>query len=151
MLLASMLKNGKIVVWQIMCTSRVPVESKSPVCVICMKYRIILLIIIIISLGQIILSYMANTSRTHACIYARTHTHTRAHTRAHTHVHTRAHAHARPPTAVTIKVVAVRWVGVRPTMTKTYALFLPVPLAMIGRSVLHSNKQSRMLCGMPSR
>ena len=61
-------------------TSRVPVEGKSSACVICMKYRIIILIIIIISLGQIILSYMAaNTSRTHA----RTHTH--AHTCAHTH------------------------------------------------------------------
>ena len=45
-------------------------------CLICMKYRIIILIIIIISLGQIVLSYIANTSRTHAC----THSHTRAHT-----------------------------------------------------------------------
>ena len=32
-----------------------------------MKYRIIILIIIIISLGKISLSYIANTSRTHAC------------------------------------------------------------------------------------
>ena len=32
-------------------TSRVPVEGKSSLCVICMKYRIIVLIIIIISLG----------------------------------------------------------------------------------------------------
>ena len=39
-------------------TSRVPVEGKSSVCVICMKYKIIVLIIIIISVGQIILSYM---------------------------------------------------------------------------------------------
>ena len=31
-----------------------------------MKYRIIILIIIIISLGQMILSYMENTSRTHS-------------------------------------------------------------------------------------
>ena len=46
-------------------TSRVPVEEKSSVCVICMKYRIIILIIIIISLGKILLSYIANTSRTH--------------------------------------------------------------------------------------
>ena len=46
--------------------SRVPFEGKSSVCVICMKYRIIILItcIIIISLGQILLSCIANTSRT---------------------------------------------------------------------------------------
>ena len=35
---------------------------KSSVCVICMKYRIIIVIIIIISLGEILLSYIANTS-----------------------------------------------------------------------------------------
>ena len=46
-------------------TSRVPVEGKSSVCLICMKYRIFL-IIIIINLGQILLSYIANTSRTDA-------------------------------------------------------------------------------------
>ena len=34
-------------------TSRVPVDRKSSVCLICMKYRIIILIIIIISLGQL--------------------------------------------------------------------------------------------------
>ena len=88
-------------------TSRVPVEGKSSVCVICMKYRIIILIIIIISLGQIILSYMANTSLTHA----RTHACTRTHLRTH------------PPTAVAVQVVAVRWVGVRPTMTKLMSPF----------------------------
>ena len=63
-------------------TSRVPGDGKSSVCVICMKYRIIILIVIIISLGRIILlSYIANTSRTHA----RTPTNTRTHTLAHTH------------------------------------------------------------------
>ena len=51
-------------------TSRVPVEGKSSVCLIRMKYRIIFVIIIIISLGQILLSYIANTSRTHACTKA---------------------------------------------------------------------------------
>ena len=45
-------------------------------CLICMKYRIIILIINIISLGQILLSCIANTSRTRA--------HARAHTRAYT-------------------------------------------------------------------
>ena len=54
-------------------TSRVPVEGKSSVCLICMKYRIIILIIIIIRLGQI-LSYIANTSRMHACPRVRAHT-----------------------------------------------------------------------------
>ncbi len=69
-------------------TSRIPVEGKSSVCVICMKYRIIVLIIIIIRMGQIILSYMGNTH-------------------AHTHAHTRARAQSHPPTAVTIQVVGV--------------------------------------------
>ena len=41
-------------------------------CLICMKYRIIILIIII-SLGKIS-SYIANTSRTHARTLANTHT-----------------------------------------------------------------------------
>ena len=62
-------------------TSRVSVEGKSSVCLICMKYRIIVLIIIIISLGQIILSYMANTS----CTHVRTHTLARARTHRPTH------------------------------------------------------------------
>ena len=34
-------------------TRPVPVEGKSSVCLICMKYRIIMLIIIIISIGKI--------------------------------------------------------------------------------------------------
>ena len=38
-----------------------------------MKYRIIILIIIIISLGQILLSYIANTSHMQACACTRTH------------------------------------------------------------------------------
>ena len=50
----------------------IPVEGKSSMCLICMKYRIIILIIIIISLGQIFLSYIANTTRTHV----RAHGHT---------------------------------------------------------------------------
>ena len=64
-------------------TRRVPVEGKSSVCLICMKYMI--LIFIIISLGQILLSYIANTSRTHAC------PRTRAHACASTHPHRRRH------------------------------------------------------------
>ena len=115
-------------------------------CVMCIQYRIIILIIIIISLGQIILSYIANTSPTHARTNARTqaHPHTRTHTHTHTHTYTHAHTHTptRPPTAGTVQVVAVRWVGVRPSMTKLTPPFSPLPLAMNGRSVLHSNKQS---------
>ena len=43
----------------------VPVGWKSSVCLICMKYRIIILIIIIKRPGEILLSYIANTSRIH--------------------------------------------------------------------------------------
>ena len=46
-------------------TSMVPVGGKASVCLICMKYRIIILIIIIKRLGEILLSYIAHTSRTH--------------------------------------------------------------------------------------
>ena len=51
----------------------VPVGGKLSVCLICMKYRIIILIIIIKRLGEILLSYMANTSHTHARTHARMH------------------------------------------------------------------------------
>ena len=44
-----------------------------------------------ISLGQILLSYIANTSRSHARMHAR--------------------MHARTHTAVAVQVVAVRWTG----------------------------------------
>ena len=44
----------------------VPVGGKSSVCLICMKYRILILIIIIKRPGEILLSYIANTSRTHS-------------------------------------------------------------------------------------
>ena len=57
---------------------RVPVEGKSSVCLTCIKYMLIILISIIINLGEILLSYIANTSRTHA--------RTRAHTYSHAHV-----------------------------------------------------------------
>ena len=53
----------------------IPVEGKSPECLICMKYRIISLIIII-SLGQKCIVYCKHITRahTHACIHARAHT-----------------------------------------------------------------------------
>ena len=53
-----------------------------------MKYMILILIIIIISLGQILLSYIANTSRTHACPC----------TCAHACTSTHAHTPLSPPT-----------------------------------------------------
>ena len=81
----------------IMNTSQVLVEGKSSVCLICMKYRIIILIIIIISLGQILLSYIANTSRTHARTHARSHARTNARMHACTHARTHACTHACTP------------------------------------------------------
>ena len=98
----------------IIITSRVPVEGKSSVCAFSMKYLKTILIIIIISLGQILLPYIANTSRTQAC--------TRTHTLAH------------PP--VVVQVVWLFDGSVHPTMTKLTA---PFRRAMNGRSVLHSN------------
>ena len=47
-------------------TSRVPVEGKSSLCLICMKYMIIILIIIIISLDEILLLYTYCKHITHA-------------------------------------------------------------------------------------
>ena len=62
---------------QIFILAAIPVEWKSSLCLICMKYRIIILIIIIINLGKTFLSYIANTSRTHMREHA--HTHCRCH------------------------------------------------------------------------
>ena len=95
----------------------------------------------IINLGQILLSYIANTSRT--CMHARAHTHT--HTRARTRPHSRTRTH--PPTTVAIQVVAVRWVGA-PNHGEVNGPFSPAPLAMNDESVLHSNKQSCMRRGI---
>ena len=79
----------------IILSRRVPVWKKSSVCLICMKYRKIILIIIIISLGKISLSYIANTSRTHACKHARAHTLTLAKT----------HTPCTPPPTVAIRCI----------------------------------------------
>ena len=97
-----------------MLTRRVPVEGKSSVCLICMQYRIIILIIIIISLGQVLLSYIANTSRTHA--------HARTSMREHTHTAVAA-----------VQVSAIRW---HPTVTAA-------PLAFIsGSRVIQINTRA---------
>ena len=73
----------------------IPVEGKSSECLIGMKYRIIILIIIIISLGQILIVYGKHITHahTHACLRARAHT--RAHARIHARAHTRARTHSR--------------------------------------------------------
>ena len=55
---------AKLVVRILHILAGVPVGGKSSVCLICMKYRIIILIIIIKRPGEILLSYIANTSRT---------------------------------------------------------------------------------------
>ena len=89
-------------------TSRVPVEGKSSVCAIYMKHRKMIFIIIIISLGQIVLSDIAYTSRTHTRKHARTHTH------AHTRTHTLAHTHP-PPSPCTLSLFDG---SVRSTITK---------------------------------
>ena len=65
---------------QLLVLAGIPAEGKSSVCQICMKYRIIILIIIIISLGKIESSYIANSSRTHACTDVRTRTLAHTHT-----------------------------------------------------------------------
>ena len=67
----------------------IPVEGKSSACLIRMKYRIIILIIIIISLDKILSSYCKHIM--HARMHGRTHAHSRT-----------------PPTFA---------VSVRPTMT----------------------------------
>ena len=62
------------VIWKkahIKSTRWVPVEGKSSVWLMCMKYTIIILIIIIISLGETLLSYIANTSGMHARAHTR--------------------------------------------------------------------------------
>ena len=91
----------------------VPVRGKSSVCLICMKYRIILLIIIIIRLGQILLLYIANTSRTHARTHARTRERTHARTRVRTHprerVHTPPHTHRRRRIAIRFVCASQPW------------------------------------------
>ena len=73
---------------------------------------------------------MANTSRTHACTHARMHAH--AMYCAHTHP---------PPSPSRLSLFDG-------SLCEVNAHFSPVPLAMNGRSVLHSNKQSRMRRGI---
>ena len=99
------------IVWTVIFTTRVYPFRGNHQCVICVKYRMIFfLVIIIISLGQILLSYIANTSRTP------TRTDGRTHTRAHTPARTRTHTHAPPPPPHThtppspYRCIAILWV-----------------------------------------
>ena len=90
------------------------VGTEVRVCAICMKYRIIILIII--SLGQILLSYIANIWRTHP----------------------------RTPTPPPFRLSC----SMGPNHDGVNAPFSPVLLANNGRSLLHSNKQSRGRLGI---
>ena len=87
-----------------------PLKGKSSVCAFSMKYRKMIFIIIIISLGKILLSYIANTSCMHA----------RMHALARTHTHSRSHQ----PTTIAVLVVVVRWVGA-PNHDEVNAHFSP--------------------------
>ena len=90
---------------------RVPVERNHQcVGVICMTFRIIILLIIIINLGQILLSYFANTSRTHTSKHAYTHSHTYRHAHAHAPTHP-------PPSPFRLSRFEVS-LHVRPTVTQ---------------------------------
>ena len=101
------------------------------VCVICMKYRIIALIIIIISLGQKLISCFANTSHTL--------THTHAHALTHTHTHTRARAHTHRRRRSGCRCSMGRG---SPTVPQLTPLFEVSP-AIDGLSLVQSNKQWR--------
>ena len=114
-------------------TSRLPVEGKSPVCAISMKYGIMITLIINITMGQILLSYIADT---------RAHTHTR------THARTRAYAHTQPPTHRRRRSGCRCSMGTAPNNDEVNAPLSLVPLAMNGRSLFYSNKHSRMRLGI---
>ena len=65
---SNVLTDWNLAIRLLLLLAGVPIGGKLSVtvCLICMKYRIIILIIIIKRLGEILLSYMANTSHTHA-------------------------------------------------------------------------------------
>ena len=107
----------------IIVTSRVPVEGKSSVWVICMKDRII-----------IFNYYHYQPGSNNIIVYGKHITHARMH--AHTLTHTPTHRRCRCSMG-----------RCAPNHDEVNAPFSPVPLAMNGRSVLHSNKQSRMRRG----
>ena len=85
----------------------IPVEGKSSECLICMKYRIIILIIIIISLGQIFYRIL-HTHHACTCAYTHARTSVRTHVRTHVHTHSRRRRH-RPPHMLSLFGVAQPW------------------------------------------
>ena len=98
-------------------------------CLICMKYRIIILIIIILSMGKISLSYIANTSRTHASMHARTRTHARSHART----RTPPHPHQRPSLfAVSVRPISPSRLGAS-LWTKQWPVGDPLKYTTCGR------------------
>ena len=81
----------------------IPTEGKSSECLICMKYRIIILIIIIISLGQIFYRILQTH---HTCTHARTRAHMHAFTHVRTSMRTHTHTHV---AAVTVRRTGYRY------------------------------------------
>ena len=96
--------------WTFPLTAHAPrkssIELKSSECLICMKYRIIILIIIIISLGQIFYRIL---QRHHACTHARAHKRTRAHACAHKRARIRIFAQQSPPSPSAAQAIAIRY------------------------------------------
>ena len=78
-------------------------------------------------------------SDTDSDMHTRKHTHTSTH--KHTLMHTHTHTHRRPGCRCSLGRCV-------PNHDEVNAPFSPIPLAMNGRSVLHSNKQSRMRRGI---
>ena len=101
-----------------MATSQVPVEGKSSECVICMKYRIIFFNY-----------YHYQPGSNNIIVYGK-------------HIaHACMHTHRRRGCHCSMGQCA-------PNHDEVNAPFSPIPLALNGHSVLHSNKQSRMRCGI---
>ena len=81
-------------------------------CLICMKYRIIILLL---SLSAWVKYYYrilkTHHARMHACMHACTymHTHTHIHTHTHTHTHTHMHARTHTHTAEPFRLAMGRW------------------------------------------
>ena len=95
----------------------IPVEVKSSECLIRMKYRIIILIIIIISLGQMGQIFYRIMQTHHACTHARAYTHTRVHACARTRAHTCPHTQPSPPSPPSPSAAQAIAIRCRPTVT----------------------------------
>ena len=119
-------------------------------CVMCIQYRIIDFnyyhyqpgtnhIIVYSKHVKHARTYAHTHTRTHACTHARTH----ERTHAHTHTHTRTHEYAYPPTHRRHRPGCRCSIGrCEPIHDEVKAPLFAFSLAVNGRSVLHSNKQS---------